>query len=158
MTEKQVDVTQHYLDLTNKKVHNMEKVLNTYEYPSYTRSKEEYVQELDNFFNMYGELEFIRVDVLPYRSEEEIELVLEDMSKVKSKVKRLLNLRLTYYSSKDSMMLMPIWVLNENYVAKVTTMREDIKINDIDANIINMFLMVYTLAVKVNIDDEGGVL
>nr|WP_180994142.1 type II toxin-antitoxin system SpoIISA family toxin [Bacillus sp. Marseille-P3661] len=44
MTEKQIDATQRYLDLTNNKIGNMQIVLNTYEYPSYTRSKEEYVR------------------------------------------------------------------------------------------------------------------
>lgn len=155
ITEKQVDATQWYLDLTNNKVANMEKVLNTYEYPSYTRSKDEYIKELDKFFNKYAELEFLNVDVLPYRTEEEKEIVLNGTPK--AKVERLLNHRDTFYSSKDSLMLMPLWVLNEDYVAKVTTLREDVEINDIDTNVINMLLIVYTLAVKVNNDSEGGV-
>nr|WP_102345841.1 type II toxin-antitoxin system SpoIISA family toxin [Bacillus sp. Marseille-P3661] len=99
-------------------------------------------------------MELLRVDVLPYRTEEEKEFVLEGSSK--AKVERLLNLRETYYSSKDNLMLMPLWVLNEDYVAKVTTMREDLEINDVDANVINMLLIVYTLAVEININNEGG--
>ena len=155
-TEKQVDRTQQFLDLTNNKVQNMEKVLNTYAYPSYTTSREAYIQELEEFFKTYADLESLHVDLLPYKSELEKNEVLADTPKAKAKVARLLGLRRTYYSSKDNLMLLPLVVQGDDYVAKVTTTSETVDIIDTDANIFNILLMVYLLAVKGNNDDEDG--
>ncbi|RLL48275.1 hypothetical protein D8M04_03100 [Oceanobacillus piezotolerans] len=152
--EKQVDETQGFLNVTNQKVNNMEKVVNSYEYPKYTRSKEEYVQGLENFFNEYAMLELLNIDILPYRTEKEKEIVLENTPK--GKVERVLSINKAYYSSKDNLMLMPLWVMDEDYVAKVSTNSEEVGIYDVDVNIINMLLMVYTLAVDIQIDDKDG--
>ncbi|MUV38853.1 Stage II sporulation protein SA [Lentibacillus sp. JNUCC-1] len=154
MREKQVSETEELWNITNRKVDNMEFVLNAFEYPSYTRSKDEYVHELENSMNAYAGKEFLNVDVLPYRTSEERAAVLK--GDTKGKIKRQLELRKAYYSSKDKYMLMPLQILDEEYVAKVTSISDEVNIHDVDTNILNMMLMVFTLAVDNNIHDKGG--
>jgi stage II sporulation protein SA len=154
-TKKQIDITEMHLDLTKYKIYNMEKVLNLYDYPSYTSNRDEYVQELENFFNEYAKLEQLYVDLLPYNTNAERDFINKEVPR--AKVERKLKLRETYYSPNDKYMVVPLWILEEDYVAKVSTLSEDVKVYDIDVNVINMMLMVYILAIEGSIkSNEGG--
>src|SRR5690625_4775333 len=126
-TKRQIDKTQYYLSLTKQKIYNMEKVLNSYEYPGYTSSKEMYIQELDDFFNLYANKEKLYVDVLPYDKETDRNEVLE--GRLKAKIKRKLALNQTYYSSKDEYMLVPLAVGEESYIIYVCVFKHDTVIN-----------------------------
>ncbi|WP_100010162.1 type II toxin-antitoxin system SpoIISA family toxin [Lentibacillus sediminis] len=156
-TEQQIEKTEKYWVSAGRKVENMEHLLNSYEYLSYTRNEEEYINELDNFLNEYGKKESLSIDVLPYHTEEKQDELLEGIKQPKSKVERVLDSRQTYFSAKDNLMLLPIFVLNRSYIAKVTTTTEDVEIQDIDGNIINMLLLTYVLAVENPYDDGGRV-
>ncbi|GAA0435547.1 hypothetical protein GCM10008983_10210 [Lentibacillus halophilus] len=154
--EEQIERTENYWISASRKVENMEHVLNSYEYLRYTRNEEEYISELDNFLNNYGKKEWLSVDVLPYYTEEHKDELLDSIQRPKSKVARVLDIGQTYFSTKDKLMLLPLFVLGQNYIAKVTTTIEDVEIQDIDGNIINMLLMTHVLAVEESYSDKGG--
>ncbi|WP_167751363.1 type II toxin-antitoxin system SpoIISA family toxin [Lentibacillus salicampi] len=154
---EQIERTENYWISASGKVENMELVLNSYEYMRYTRDEEEYINELDNFLNEFGEKESLFIDVLPYHTEKTKDELLESIQRPKSKVERILDTGKTYFSPKDNLMLLPIFVLEKSYIAKVTTEIEDIEIQNIDGNIINILLMTYVLAVEKPYHYEGGV-
>lgn len=151
-TEQAVSLTQESLDETKRKMANMSTVLNSYAFPEYNESEEEYIQDFEDLLNTYAFKESLTIDLLPYQTEEERDLVLEDTQK--KKVKRVLNLRRTFYNPKDSLMLHPLEIIGKDYVAKVTTQAEN-KVTEVDAQVINIFLVVYSLTVK-DISNQGG--
>lgn len=151
-TEQAVSLTQESLDETKRKMANMSSVLNSYPFPEYNDSIEEHIQDFEDLLNTYAANESLVVDLLPYQTVAEQAAVLVDTPK--EKVKRLLNLRRTFYNSKDSMMLHPLIILGIDYVAKVTT-QGDNKVTEVDAQVINILLVVYSLTVKDN-STQGG--
>jgi len=151
-TEQAVSETQESLDETKRKMENMSTVLNSYAFPEYNDTEEEYIQDFEDLLNMYAASESLVVDLLPFQTNEEQEAVLEDTPK--KKVSRLLKLRRTFYDSKDNLMLHPLVIIGKDYVAKVTTQGNN-KVTDVDAQVINILLVVYSLTVKDRINQGG---
>src|SRR5699024_5566292 len=100
--------------------------------------------------NEYAKQEYLHVDIIPYANEDDKELILKE--KPNKKIERKLSLRETYYSPKDTYMLVPLSILDEKYIARVETTHEDVKVSETDVKVINIMLMVYILAVVANID------
>ncbi|GGH87941.1 stage II sporulation protein SA [Pullulanibacillus pueri] len=151
-TEQAVSLTQESLDETKRKMEMMSNVLNSFAFPEYNESEEEYVQDFEDFLNQYAAEESLVIDLLPYTTDEEQSQALEGTPE--KKVQRLLQLRRTFYDSKDKLMLHPVRLYEKEYVARVTGL-DQIKVTDVDAQVINIFLVVYSLIVKSK-DNEGG--
>ncbi len=68
-TEQAVSLTQESLDETKRKMANMSTVLNSYPFPEYNDSEEEYIQDFEDLLNMYAANESLVVDLLPYQTD-----------------------------------------------------------------------------------------
>jgi len=140
--------TQTTLNETRKKIKSLSSVLNEHGFPGYNENEEELIQGLKELLNKYAEQESLVVELFPFETESEIEIILGTQPK-KSKKKKILKKiteNRTYYDSKDKLMIHPLTILNKRYVAKVTA-RNFNNVSDIDAHIINILYLVYYLAV-----------
>lgn len=151
----QVVVTQNIIDINRDKIGSMEVVLNTYSHIEESIDDLDlYTLELSDFLNAYAKREQLTIEVFSIRTEsEKNELFNGSFPK---RFRRNLDLEEHCYSSKDDLALIPLRILGEKYVAKVTSEGKDAKIESIDGQVINMLLVVYTLAVRVTIDSKGG--
>ncbi|MFC4618898.1 type II toxin-antitoxin system SpoIISA family toxin [Camelliibacillus cellulosilyticus] len=152
-TEQAVCATQESLDETKRKMGNLSNVLNSFAFPEYNDNEEEYIQDFEDLLNRYAAEEALVVDLLPYTNDEEKKQALEGTPE--NKARRLLSLRRTYYSSKDTLMLHPVILHDKEYVARVSTLGDN-KVTEVDAQVINIFLVVYTLTVKDTCHKGGG--
>jgi stage II sporulation protein SA len=150
--EQAVDVTQDTLDQTKRKLANLADVLNSFAFPQYTLTEEEYIQDFEDFIFQYAVKESLSVDVLPYATEEEKSQAVEGTPE--KKVHRILDLRRTYYHPTDKLMLQPFEIHQKEYVVRVSA-GEDSKVTDTDAQVINTLYVVYSMMVG-NQDNEGG--
>lgn len=119
--------------------------MNSYGFSEYNEDKDRYIQELEDLLNRYAAKEFLEIDLLPYTTESDKEIALENT--LRTKAARVLRLYRTFYGTKDSFMLHPLTIMDEDWVAKVTA-NEETKVTDVDAQIINILNLTYTLAVK----------
>ena len=102
----------------------------------------------------YGTLEQLTIEVFPIKNESEKDDFFKD--KQVKRFRKRIDAWENCYSSQDKLALIPLVILGKAYVAKMTNENENAIIESIDGQVINMLLAVYTLSVRVNIDNEGG--
>lgn len=146
--EKRLSETEKYFDWTSSKLENLETILNTYEFPSYTVDKEMFIQELEKFLQNYGVIESLNISLEKFND------YIRTVNK--RRIIRVLRQKQTYFSSRDNLMVLPLTILDEEYVAIIETAKKDVEILKADAKIINIMLMFYVANTEIINEDNNN--
>jgi len=152
----QIGQTQKQLDDFTKKSRHIPEILTSFDFPVYTRTKVGYIKKLNDLISEYGIRENLLVRLYPYQNPKEKEYLLEILGKLKEKARRHLEQLVIFFSPKDNIALLPIVILDYQYVVYIETYEEKEKILEIDGEAIMTLIIAYNLTVKTTNNDEGG--
>lgn len=123
-------------------------ILHSFGFRPYNGTKEEYINQLESLLDEYATLEELSIELLPYETEEEQEIVLSDLKRSKGRAKRSFKEGRSIIVLNDNLAMYPFSFLDCDYVVQIKTLDDEKIVTKTDGYVITTIIVAYNLIVE----------
>lgn len=136
-----------------EKVKNMFHLLKKEGIPEFYKTNQEYLAYLGILLQAYAMKEGMEVTVLPFKTEQDKNVVMDGFPRLNGTVMRAtLEREDTYYNDEEKMAIQPVSILAEPYIIKI---KSEKFVSEVDCLLIALLIMVFDMVIKQRQAVEG---